>query len=80
MKAVVHVGLKQGVLDPQGKAISDTLLRMGFDEVNGARIGKVIELDLEDIPADRAADRIKDMCEKLLANTVIEVYRYELLD
>ncbi len=80
MKAVVHVGLKQGVLDPQGKAISDTLLRMGFDEVNGARIGKVIELDLEDIPADRAADRIKEMCEKLLANTVIEVYRYELLD
>ena len=80
MKAVVHVGLKQGVLDPQGKAISDTLLRMGFDEVNGARIGKVIELDLEDIPADRAADRINEMCEKLLANTVIEVYRYELLD
>lgn len=78
MKAIVHVGLKPGVLDPQGKAVADTLGRMGFDEVQGARIGKVIELDLSGVDPDQADARVKDMCEKLLANTVIESYRYEL--
>ncbi|NBC21442.1 MAG: phosphoribosylformylglycinamidine synthase subunit PurS [Alphaproteobacteria bacterium] len=79
MKATVHVSLKPGVLDPQGKAVADTLGRMGYDEVAGARIGKVIELDLEDglSPAD-AETRVKEMCEKLLANTVIERYEIEL--
>ena len=78
MKAIVHVGLKPGVLDPQGKAVADTLGRMGYDE--GARIGKVIELDLDGVAKDRADARVKEMCEKLLANTVIESYRYELVD
>jgi len=78
MKAIVHVGLKPGVLDPQGKAVADTLGRMGFDEVQGARIGKVIELDLNGVDPDQVDARVKDMCEKLLANTVIESYRYEL--
>jgi len=79
MKAIVHVGLKPGVLDPQGKAVADTLGRMGYNEVSAARIGKVIELDLEDGLDTAAADaRIKEMCEKLLANTVIESYSYEL--
>ena len=79
MKAIVHVGLKPGVLDPQGKAVADTLARMGYGEVEGARIGKVIELDLEDgLSADAAEARVKEMCEKLLANTVIESYRIEL--
>ena len=80
MKAIVHVGLKTGVLDPQGKAVADTLGRMGYDEVHSARIGKVIELDLEGVAKDKADARVKEMCEKLLANTVIESYRYELVD
>lgn len=79
MKAIVHVGLKQGVLDPQGKAVADTLGRMGYGEVQSARIGKVIELQLEDgLAEDAAVSRVKEMCEQLLANTVIESYRIEL--
>ena len=79
MKAIVHVALKTGVLDPQGKAVADTLARMGYREVEGARIGKVIELDLEDGLSEADANtRVKEMCEKLLANTVIESYRIDL--
>jgi phosphoribosylformylglycinamidine synthase len=80
MKAIVHIGLKPGVLDPQGRAVADTLGRMGYDEVQGARIGKVIELDLDGVTRDKVDDRVKEMCEKLLANTVIESYRYELVE
>ncbi|MEM1036188.1 MAG: phosphoribosylformylglycinamidine synthase subunit PurS [Pseudomonadota bacterium] len=79
MKAIVHVALKSGVLDPQGKAVADTLGRMGFGEVQGARIGKVIELDLDGVAEADAEGRVKEMCEKLLANTVIESYRFELV-
>ncbi|MFN4023851.1 MAG: phosphoribosylformylglycinamidine synthase subunit PurS [Hyphomonas sp.] len=80
MKAVVHVSLKSGVLDPQGKAVADTLARMGYAEVSGARVGKVIELELTGSPDKAAAEaRVKEMCEKLLANTVIESYRIELV-
>ncbi len=80
MKAIVHVALKAGVLDPQGKAVADTLARMGYAEVAAARIGKVIELDLETgLARDVAEQRVKDMCDKLLANTVIESYRVELV-
>ena len=75
MKAKVHVMLKAGVLDPQGEAVKHALGSLGFDGVNGVRQGKVIELDLAD-GTDEAA--ITDMCEKLLANTVIESYRIEL--
>jgi phosphoribosylformylglycinamidine synthase subunit PurS len=79
MKARVHVSLKSGVLDPQGKAVADTLARMGYGEVAGARIGKVIELDLEDgLAGDAAEARVREMCERLLANTVIERYEIEL--
>ncbi len=78
MKAIVHVALKQGVLDPQGKAVADTLGRMGFSEVESARIGKVIELDLTGVSEADAEARVTEMCEKLLANTVIESYRVEL--
>lgn len=79
MKAIVHIALKTGVLDPQGKAVADTLSRMGYREVEGARIGKVIELDLEKgLSTADAESRVKEMCEKLLANTVIESYRFEL--
>ena len=75
MKAKVHVMLKQGVLDPQGEAIRHALGSLGFDGVSGVRQGKVIELDLADGTSE---DTVKDMCEKLLANTVIESYRIEL--
>jgi phosphoribosylformylglycinamidine synthase len=79
MKAIVHISLKSGVLDPQGKAVADTLGRMGYNEVSAARIGKVIELDLADgLDAGAADARVREMCEKLLANTVIERYAYEI--
>ena len=76
MKARVHVMLKTGVLDPQGEAVRHALGAMGFDGVQGVRQGKVIELDLADGSTD--AD-VEQMCEKLLANTVIESYTVELI-
>ncbi len=76
MKAQVHVMLKNGVLDPQGEAVRHALGAMGFDGVNGVRQGKVLELDLADGTTE---DTVREMCEKLLANTVIESYRVELL-
>ena len=76
MKARVHVMLKDGVLDPQGEAVRHALGSLGFDGVNSVRQGKVIELDLAD--GTSKAD-ITQMCEKLLANTVIESYRIETL-
>ena len=77
MKATVHITLKKGVLDPQGKAIGHALHGMGFDEVGDVRQGKVIELDVAD-GTDEA--RVKDMCEKLLANPVIEDFQLEKLE
>jgi phosphoribosylformylglycinamidine synthase len=78
MKAKVYVTLKSGVLDPQGQAVARALGRLGFAEVKDARIGKYIEVQLEDGVADVDA-HLKSMCEKLLANTVIEEYRYEIV-
>lgn len=75
MKAVVTVMLKQGVLDPQGEAVKSALGSMGFDGVGGVRQGKVIELDLADGTTEA---QVSEMCEKLLANTVIESYRVEM--
>lgn len=75
MKARVHVMLKNGVLDPQGEAVRHALGALGFDGVNGVRQGKVIELDLADGTTE--AD-VTAMCEKLLANTVIESYSVEM--
>ncbi len=75
MKARVHVMLKNGVLDPQGAAVRHALGAMGFDGVQGVRQGKVIELDLAD--GSTQAD-VEQMCEKLLANTVIESYTVEM--
>ena len=74
MKTRVHVTLKNGVLDPQGKAIHHALEGLGFSGVNDVRAGKLIELDLADDVSDAT---IKDMCSKLLANTVIENFRIE---
>ena len=76
MKATVTVMLKSGVLDPQGEAVRHALGSLGFDGVQGVRQGKLIELDLAD-GTDEAV--IAQMCDKLLANTVIESYRIEVL-
>lgn len=79
MKAYVHVFLKRGVLDPQGKAIASALNDLGYADVVGARQGKMIEIDLQDgISAQQAEENIKRMCETLLANTVIEDYTIRL--
>ena len=78
MKAVVHVMLKPGVLDPQGEAVRHALGSLGFAGVEGVRQGKVIELDLAGQDAEAADAEVKQMCEKLLANTVIESYRVEI--
>ena len=80
MKAIVHVTLKNGVLDPQGKAIEHALDGLGFDGVGEVRQGKVIELDLEASDADAVRAQVTEMCEKLLANTVIEDYSIDLAD
>lgn len=75
MKAKIHITLKNGVLDPQGKAIETSLDHLGFSGVAAARVGKYIELDLNGISADKAQAAVEQMCEKLLANTVVENYR-----
>jgi phosphoribosylformylglycinamidine synthase len=78
MKARVFVTLKTGVLDPQGKAIGHALNGLGFGAVGEVRQGKVIDLDLAESDAAKARASLKEMCEKLLANTVIEKYEIEL--
>ncbi|MCW0180348.1 phosphoribosylformylglycinamidine synthase subunit PurS [Zavarzinia sp.] len=79
MKARVHVTLKHGVLDPQGKAIAHALGSLGFGGVEDVRQGKFLELELAETDAGKAREQVKAMCEKLLANTVIENYTIELL-
>ncbi|MCH7929645.1 MAG: phosphoribosylformylglycinamidine synthase subunit PurS [Proteobacteria bacterium] len=80
MKARVHITLKPGVLDPQGKAIAQALERLGFDDVNGVRQGKYIEIDLAETDAVKARETVEAMCGRLLANTVIENYAIELAE
>jgi len=78
MKARVHVMLKDGVLDPQGQAVRDALGALGFGGVGDVRQGKVIDLELEETDSARAEAQVREMCEKLLANTVIERYDIEI--
>ncbi|ARC88393.1 phosphoribosylformylglycinamidine synthase subunit PurS [Rhodovulum sp. MB263] len=78
MKARVHVMLKDGVLDPQGEAVRHALGALGFEGVGGVRQGKVIDLDLEATDRAEAEAQVREMCEKLLANTVIERYDIEI--
>ncbi len=79
MKAIVTVGLKPGVLDVQGKAVAGALKDLGFPEVQDARVGKVIEIQLDgDLDPSTAEAQVREMCERLLANTVIESYRVEI--
>ena len=79
MKARVEVMLRQGVLDPQGEAVRHALAALGFDGVESVRQGKLIELELAESDPARAEARVREMCEKLLANTVIESYRVEIV-
>ncbi len=78
MKARVFVTLKNGVLDPQGKAIGHALNGLGFGSVGEVRQGKVIDLELAETDAAKARAAVKEMCDKLPANTVIEKYEIEL--
>ncbi len=78
MKAKIKVTLKNGVLDPQGKAIQGALGHLGFDGVEDVRQGKYFEVELNETDRTKAQDQIKAMCEKLIANTVIENYEIEL--
>lgn len=79
MKARIHITLKPGVLDPQGKAIEDALSHLGFNGVENVRQGKLIELDLQETDQARARAEVDAMCKRLLANTVIESWHIELL-
>lgn len=78
MKVCVQVMLRRDVLDPQGKAIANALAALGFSGIGEVRQGKVIELDLAETDAKRAHETVKSMCDKLLANTVIENYAIEI--
>ena len=78
MRVKVYITPRQGILDPQGRAIEHSLKSLGFNNVAQARMGKYIELDVAADSAAEAAAEVKRMCEELLANTVIEDYRFEV--
>ena len=78
MKVQIHISLKNGVLDPQGKAIENALTNLGFDKVDNVRQGKLIELDIDEDDPVEVRKQATEMCEKLLANPVIENYRVDL--
>ncbi len=78
MRARIHITLKQGVLDPQGKAVGQALIALGFAGIGEVRQGKVIDIDLAGTDPDRARESLVEMCERLLANTVIEDYEIDL--
>lgn len=78
MRVTIFVSLKQGVLDPQGKAIERSLHTLGYNDVAGVRAGKVFELDIGAASRADAELRIREICDKLLANPVIEDYRFEI--
>ena len=76
MLAKIHITFKDGVLDPQGKAVHHALKDLGYSEVSGIQMGKYLELQLDGITIEEAESRVSEMCEKLFANTVIESYRF----
>ena len=78
MRATVHVFLKPGVLDVQGKAVESALHGLGWDDVNHVRVGRTIEFDVDGQDKAAAEAKVRDMCERLLANTVIEGYRVDV--
>lgn len=80
MRVKIFVSLKNGVLDPQGKAVERSLQSLGYGEARDVRMGKYLELNMEAPSRDAAEARIREMCDKLLANPVIEDYRFEIED
>jgi len=78
MRVKIFVSLKHGVLDPQGKAIERSLHALGYSEVHDVRMGKYLDLDVEAPSRSAAEARVREMCDKLLANPVIEDYRFEI--
>jgi phosphoribosylformylglycinamidine synthase subunit PurS len=80
MRVKIFVSLRSGVLDPQGKAIERSLHALGYGEVQDVRMGKYLELEVEAASREAAESRIREMCDKLLANPVIEDYRFEILE
>ena len=78
MRVKIFVSLKKGVLDPQGKAVEQSLHSLGYKEVQDVRVGKFVELDLQANSREAAEGRIREMCDKLLANPVIENFHYEI--
>jgi phosphoribosylformylglycinamidine synthase len=79
MKAKIYITLKDGIHDPQGRAVQQSLQTLGFEMVEAVRIGKFLEVDFKDMENEAAEATIKSMCQKLLANMVIEDYRYEIV-
>jgi phosphoribosylformylglycinamidine synthase len=79
MLAQIHVTLKEGVLDPQGKTVHHALTDLGYDEVLDVNIGKYLEIKLDSASKEEAEIRVREMCERLLANTVIESFRFNIV-
>ena len=79
MKAKIYITLKDGIHDPQGRAVQQSLHTLGFESVQDVRMGKFLEVDLQDVEKESAEANIKSMCQKLLANMVIEDFRYEIV-
>jgi len=80
MRVKIFISLKEGVLDPQGQAIEHSLHTLGYREVRDVRVGKYLEVDVEAASRAAAETRVREMCDKLLANPVIEDYRFEMPD
>ena len=78
LNAKVYVTLKKGVLDPQGKAVQHSLASLGYNSVEDVRLGKYVEVKLNETDKEKAKVMLKEMCEKLIANTVIEDYRFDI--
>lgn len=80
MRARVHVTLKREVLDPQGDAVRRALVSLGFESVRDVRVGKLVEIEIEGTDRARAETELRAMCEKLLANAIIEEFAFELVE
>ena len=78
MKAKIYITFKDGVLDPQGKAVHHALKDLGYNEVSGIQMGKYLELTMDGVSREETEIRVTEMCEKLFANTVIESYRFTI--
>ena len=78
MRVKIFISFKEGVLDPQGKAVERSLHSLGYEEVRDVRMGKYLEIALEASSRETAEARVREMCDKLLANPVIEDYRFEI--